>query len=209
MSQVAFDQPAETRSETRSESRPTSSTGLSVVRDAALGLGGFVLLGAAAGLGSGDPLVAVRAVPSVLAVVVGANLLTGPALLVAHQLARLQAPPEEIVGILVRGVARRGYLAAGLSPAVLFFSITTQHWIAVLVGAGLALAVVGLAAAESRLRQAENAPWIDGSATDADVYASPRVRADLMGLLVGGWVLLTFLVGVRLAFDVARLVLGW
>jgi hypothetical protein len=91
---------------------------------------GLAALGACAGLGAGAFDVALRAVPAGLVVAAGAVILTGPALVVAHQYRGMAAPPEALVGALSRGFTACGRVALGLSPALLFFSATSGLWAA-------------------------------------------------------------------------------
>src|SRR5688572_24939495 len=69
---------------------------------------GFALLGLAAGLGSGDTGESVRAIPSGLLAGGGALVLTGPALVVAHQFLGLGGRPEALVAALGRGFTTAG-----------------------------------------------------------------------------------------------------
>ncbi len=87
---------------------------------------GLVLLGAVTGLGTGDAGMAGRSIPSALAIGGGAVLLTGPALLVAHQFLGLKGRPEDLVAALVRSFCRLGDLSLGMVPLVGLFTITSR-----------------------------------------------------------------------------------
>ncbi|MCB9684645.1 MAG: hypothetical protein H6735_06395 [Alphaproteobacteria bacterium] len=150
---------------------------------------GFLVLGLCAGLGASDPGTAIRAVPSGVFVGAGALVLTGPALVVGHQVMGLDARPARLVGAMGDGFVRAGRLALGLSPVMAFFSLTTGLWGVILALLAAAVGAVGFGWVASGLRAVE--------------ARSPRMDA-----LVFGWGALSVLVALRLAVDVARLVMG-
>ena len=149
--------------------------------------GGFALAGLAVGLGASDPETALRTVPAGLVVAGGTLVLSGPALLVGHQMLGLGGAPGALVGALADGFARAGRLAAGLSPALAFFSLTTDLWIGFGALAALAIGAIGFGWAATNLHAVE--------------------RRAPMDVLVFGWSALAMLVSLRLALDVADLVL--
>ncbi len=166
------------------------------VQEALGALGGFAVLGLCAGLGAGDLATTARAVPSGLLVGTGALLLSGPALVVAHQFLRLEAPPEALVGALGRAFVQVGRLALGFSPFVLFFAATSglAGWIYVLVLAGIGL--LGLSLAGRDLVAAERGAGAPSLGRDAR-----------MALLTWTWAGLAGLVALRIGWDVAHFVL--
>lgn len=155
--------------------------------------GGFLALGACAGLGSGDAATALRTVPSSLAVGVGALVLTGPALVVGHQYLRLRARPADLVAVLSRGFVRAGRLSLGLAAPMLFFAATTALW-----GPMFVLMVGGVGA----IGFGWTARWLRETESVAGGFRPS------MELLVAAWSGLTVLVALRLAWDMARLVAG-
>jgi hypothetical protein len=161
----------------------------------AVAFAGFGALGLAAGLGSGDAMMAVRTAPAALFVGVGSLCLTGPALVVAHQFAGLEGRPEAVVGALARGFTTCGKLALGMVAPMLFFSATTSLWAVAFAFALQGIATVGFVSTGRRLVEIE--PNAD------DVLDGVRVR-----MLIGGWMGLTALIGLRLAWDVAWFVVG-
>ena len=167
---------------------PTSPrAGLSAVGIAA---GGLVLLGTAAALGTGQLDLALRTAPSAAFMTLGAVVLTSPALLVAHQLLTMSAPPDALVDAITRSVGRMGALCAGLSPFVLFWSVTSglapwMYGLSLLCAAGLTGAT-----ALSALVQAER------SHTETTVASVP------MGFVATAWLGLTALIALRLGVSV-------
>lgn len=166
------------------------------VADVLTALGGFLVLSACAGVGSGDLAVAGRGLPSGILVQAGALVLTGPGLLVGHQFLGLGASPDALLGSVARAFVRAGRLALGLSPFLLYFSATSGLWLLLFcvllsgIGvAGLSDAARSLVAAEARTRPSM-----------ADLL---KMRA-----LVVAWGGLTVLVALRIAYDVLHLVLG-
>ena len=160
--------------------------------------GGFALLGLCAGFGAGDHLMAARSIPSGLGVGLGSLVLTAPALVVGHQLLRLQASPETLVETLVRGFSRSGVIALGLAPAALFFSATSRLGLVLLAVSVAGAGALGLLATMRDLLVAEG----------VEVQVNPG-RAAATWMLVLGWAGLTVLIAGRLAFDVGRFVLGF
>lgn len=159
-------------------------------------MGSLALLGLVAGLGSGDPLVALRAAPSGLVIGSGALLLSAPALLVAHQTLKLRAAPERLVGALSSAFAQVGTAALGLVPTMLFLSATSGLWRGVFPLLLTGLGILGLTSAVSGLVHAEKATTPD------------RTRAAQMAVLVAAWAGLAVLVALRLSVDVASFVGG-
>ena len=152
------------------------------------GTGGFLLAGASAGIGATAPEIALRAVPSGLAVGVCTLLLTGPALVVGHQSLGLDARPADLGAALADGFVRAGRLAAGLAPALAFFALTTGL-------SGAAAAVVAAAAGAA------------GFGWSAVGLRAAEPGARRMDALVVAWTALAGLVALRLAVDVAARVL--
>lgn len=148
-------------------------------------MGGFALLGLAGGLGSGVVELALRSLPAGLLVAVGSGLLTAPALLVAHQLGRFRASPEDLVGALAGAFVQTGRLALAGVPVVAFFAATSGLWSAVFSVFALLLGAVAASSAARRLHAAE---------PPANPGSSPRFT-----LLVLGWQVLALLVALRLA----------
>lgn len=157
-------------------------------------IGSFALLGLVAGLGSGDAPTAARALPAAWMVGGGALLLTGPALVVAHQFLRLEARPDRLVLVLADTFTRAGHVALGLVPAMLLFSATSSLWAVVFALFLAAIGVFGLAHAVRALMAVEEAGDLRRHAT--------------MGALTLGWSALVVLIAARLAWDVAGFVLG-
>jgi hypothetical protein len=158
-------------------------------------VGGLLLLGTASALGTGYVTVAVRTVPSAIVIAMGAAALTSPALLVAHQLMALKAPPEQVVAALGQGVVRLGTLCTGLTPFIVFFALTSGLapvlYALVLVAACLLASlstVRALAAVETR--------------SNPQITAGPAMA--LLGAVCVG---LTGLVALRLAVSVFAAVL--
>lgn len=155
---------------------------------------GLAALGLAAGLGSGSLEVALRAAPAAAAAPLGGFVLTGPALLVAHQYLQLQAQPGRLLDALAEGFSRAGVVAMGLTPVMLFFSATTQRWAeGFMVAAALALCI-GLMGSREAL-------W----AAELDEAPAPSPHA---ALLASAWAVTTALVTLRLTWDLAELVLA-
>ena len=153
-------------------------------------LGGLGLLGTAAGLGTGLLSTALRTAPSGVLIAGGAVLLTSPGLLVVHQLLSLKAPPEQLVTEVARGAVRLGQLAAGLTPFVLFFAITS----------GLSPVMYAVAFTLACLLAALTT--VQGLVRIEREHAGSIAQASPMLALAAGWVGLTSLVALRLAFAV-------
>lgn len=188
MSAVPFD---ETAAAPAADSPPIAAPTATELLHA---VGGLAALGLCAGLGSGDLATAARSVPAGLLAGGGALLLTGPALVVAHQFLGLGGRPEVLVAALGRGFVTAGRVALGLAPAMLFASATSGLWGYGLVVLLMGAAVLGFANGARRLVAAE------GGASAWNTLA--------MHGLVGTWIALTSLVGLRLGWDVARFVTG-
>jgi hypothetical protein len=173
-------------------SRPAPPAPLPSVTELFVSVGGLVALSAVWAMSATNVTEALTGLSVGLYVVLGAVVLTAPALLVTHQFLGLSAPIEDVVGALAMPLIRVGQLAMGFSPAVLFFHITT-HWggfahALVLGCAGM----VGLMSAATSLYEAEK-------------LAGTAFSAGNMVLIAGGWALLTAIIGLRLAASAA----GW
>lgn len=154
-------------------------------------LGGMALLGLATTLGSGAVEVIAPGTVLLLASLLGATLLTAPALLALHQFLKLSARPEAMISALAHALVAGGRVAMGVAPVGLFFAATTSQWPLVLL-AGFALCgVVTAMVAVGSLRAVEAAA------------GSPSAR---FGGLVLGWAGLTTLIALRIGFDVLKLV---
>ncbi len=157
-------------------------------------MGGFALLGLAAGLGSGIVEVALRSLPGTLVVAAGTAVLATPALLVAHQLLRFSARPEDLVGALSGAFVQVGRVALGLVPVMLFFAATSGLWTLTFGGVGLLLVTVAASSTSRRLRAVEPR----GAVGVRPQYA----------LLVLGWQVLAFALALRLAGGAVAFVLA-
>lgn len=146
-----------------------------------------------AAMGSADGSVVVAAAGAVVAPILGALMLTAPALVAIHQFLGLNAPPQRLVIALARAFVASGRIALGLVPLALFFSATSGLWPLVLGGAiaisGVAMAAVALV----ELRAIET----------AELVMPPR-----FALLLVGWCGLGVLIAIRIAFEVATAVEG-
>jgi len=143
-----------------------------------------------------------RVIPSGLIIGAGALLLTGPALVVAHQFLGLTARPEVLVGSLAQGFVRSGQLALGLCPFMLFFSATSGLWGVLLAAILGGIGALGLgwtihALVHSEPRQGSASP----------LWFTARNQLTMSGL-VACWSGLTFLIALRIAWDVSGFVLG-
>jgi|GEM_PF-2094872 len=161
--------------------------------DVFIALAGFGALGLAAGLGSGVVEVAARSLPAAALVAAGTALLTSPPLLVGHQLAKMGAAPERLVGAVAGAFVQTGRVALALVPPMLFFSVTSSLWVPLFVVLGLLLMVVAGSSAARRLASAED---------PEDSIAVGRLVA-----LVLGWQTLALLVAVRLTFAATEFAL--
>lgn len=148
-----------------------------------------MLFGLCAGLGSGELAVIVRVLPVAAAPLLGALLLTAPALIAMHQFLGLHARPEHMVVALSRALVVGGHVAGGLSPVALFFAATTGLWPQVIALGG---SLVGLATAATAARALHEAERTSGHL--------PSAR---FSLLVAGWLGLGTLITLRLAADLA------
>jgi hypothetical protein len=158
-----------------------------------LAVAGMTLYGLCAGLGAGELAVVVRVLPTTVVPLLGAMLLTTPALLVMHQVLGLQARPETMTIALARALLVAGHVAAGLSPIALFFAATTGLWpFAIALGG----TIIGIAAAASAARALHEAERAEGR------LPSPR-----FSLLVAAWLVLGALVSLRLAADFAKTII--
>jgi hypothetical protein len=163
-------------------------------RDLSLAVLGLLALGGAAALGIPPELAggaALRMAPSVVLVDLAALTMTAPALLAVHQFMRLAARPEALVAGLGRALVHGGRVAGGLSVVVLFFSATTNLAIPMLLLALLAVGVFTSVTACVELARAERSATSD--------------PAPGFGLLVVGWVALSWIIALRVGLDVG----GW
>lgn len=167
-------------------------------RDLSLALLGLLALGGAAALGLPATSAALRLTPSVVLVDLGALALTAPALIAVHQFLRLSAQPEQLAAALGRALIHGGRVAFGLAVVVLFFSATTNLALVLLITSLLAVGVFTSATACVELTRAERAA---GPAGRSDV--DPRFT-----LLLLGWLLLGWMIAVRVGVDVGAWVLG-
>lgn len=167
--------------------------------------GSLALLGICAGLGAGEVALAARAVPAGLLVAAGSVVLTGPALVVAHQYQGLQADPQQLVSALSRGFVTCGEIALGLSPILLFFSATSGLWAALyslfVAGAG---AFGGAVTARQLLRAEAAARPAGAELTD---HADLTARAGMGGLVLA-WSTLAALIALRIGWGMAAFVAG-
>lgn len=154
-------------------------------------LGGMAVLGLATTLGSGSIETIVPGTILLLASLLGAVLLTAPALLALHQFFKLSARPEAMVSALAHALVAGGRVAMGVAPVGLFFAVTTSLWpLALLAGFALCGVVTAMVAVGSL------------SAVEAAVGSPPsRFRG-----LVLGWAGLTTLIALRIGYDVLVLI---
>jgi hypothetical protein len=107
--------------------------------------GGLAALGAAIALGTGDLQETARLAPLLVGPTFGAVVLTTPALVVAHQFLRVDAPVGSLADVLARAVARVGQVGWGFAPLTLLFAVTAPgSWPVLFAGDGLVLGVVGV-----------------------------------------------------------------
>lgn len=146
------------------------------------------LVAVTAALGSASIDVVVAASSAVVAPILGALVLTAPALVAIHQFLGLDAAPQRLVIALARAFVTSGRVALGLVPVALFFAATSTLWPLVLAGAiatsGIAMAAVALV----ELRHMETTALV----------MPPR-----LALLLVGWCGLGVLIAIRIAFEVA------
>jgi hypothetical protein len=152
---------------------------------------GLVAVTAALGSASGDVVIAASS--AVVAPILGALVLTAPALVAIHQFLGLDAAPQRLVAALARAFVTSGRIALGLVPVALFFAATSSLWPLVLAAAiaipGVAMAAVALV----ELRSAET---------------SALVMPPRLALLLVGWCALGVLIAIRIAYEVALSVGG-
>ena len=182
-------------SELRSGPLPHSAAPPVRAQDVSLALLGLLALGGAAALGWPSSAGAARLVPSVVLVELPALALTAPALIAAHQFLRLAAPPEHLVAALGRAWIHAGRVAGALALVVLFFAATTRLAAPLLIASLAAVGVFTSATASVELHAAEQ-------------RASARV-APAFTLLLVGWIVLSWLVALRIGVDVAGWVIGF
>lgn len=163
-------------------------------RDLSLALLGLLALGAAAALGLPATSAALRLTPSVVLVDLAALALTAPALIAVHQFLRLCAQPEHLAAALGRALIHGGRVAFGLAVVVLFFSATTNLAVVLLIVSLLAVGVFTSATACVELTRAER---------EAGLVVAPSFT-----LLLIGWLLLGWMIALRVGVDVGAWVLG-
>jgi hypothetical protein len=171
-------------------------------RDLSLALLGLLALGGAAALGLPASSAALRLTPSVVLVDLAALALTAPALIAVHQFLRLSAQPEQLAAALGRALIHGGRVAFGLSVVVLFFSATTNLALLLLIASLLAVGVFTSATACVELTAAERA------AGHAGGTRQPSGVAPSFTLLLMGWLLLGWMIALRVGVDVGAWVLG-
>lgn len=164
-------------------------------RDLCLALLGLLSLGGAAALGLPAGPEALRLTPSVVLVDLAALALTAPALIAIHQFLRLSAQPEQLAAALGRALIHGGRVGFGLSVVVLFFSATTDLALVLLIASLLAVGVFTSATACVELSAAERGDGRD---------VSPGFT-----LLLVGWLLLGWMIALRVGVDVGAWVLGF
>jgi hypothetical protein len=176
-------------------------------QDLSIALLGLLALGGAAALGmsSADPrgLSSLRLLPSVVLVALPALASTAPALIATHQFLRLAASPEALAAALGRAWIHAGRIAGALALVVLVFAATTRLAAPLLV-ASLAAVGVFMSATASVELQAAEARASERVAPEFD-RATP---SPAFTLLVLGWLVLSWLVALRVGVDVAGWVIG-
>ncbi len=168
---------------TSSPPRPTELVEVPGVPTVLLALAGLLAFGACVGLGTPawSSFTATALVP--IAGLVGAAVLTGPALVAGLIFLRPDVAAEVPVAALGRGIAAGGSLAAGLAPMALFLVATSGLWPLVLL-AGFAVAGIGVAVVTVRTLM--------------------RAAGGKLGF-VAAWIVLAVLVGLRIAFGVGAM----
>jgi hypothetical protein len=128
---------------------PGESVGLGEVATAA---GGLLAAGLALGLGAGSVEAVARVAPLLLAPAVGSVVLTTPALVVAHQILKVDSPVTGLGEALSRAVLRVGQVGWGFAPVTLLFAVTAPgSWPLVFVGDALLVGLIGTATAGYRV----------------------------------------------------------
>ncbi len=145
-------------------------------------IGGLGLFGLSAAIGAPSPQViaAISTIP--VAGLVGAMVLTGPALVAGHLFLRPNVATETPVAALGQGLTAAGSVGVGIAPAALFLVATTGLWPLVLVAG---FAAVGLSCAAVTLQMLR------------------RATGDSPGFVVG-WAALAALVALRVAVAVGQ-----
>lgn len=168
---------------------PTSTLAPPTGTQLLVAAGGFFALGLAASLGSGSAATITHNLPGTLFTSIGALVLTGPALLVAHQFLRLEASPVALATALGRGFHVSGRLALGLAAPMLFFSATSTIWTTLLTLALFAIGAMGLHATLT---------WLVNVETRAGADLAKQTHMYLLSL---AWCALTGLTALRIAVD--------
>ncbi|MBL4687061.1 MAG: hypothetical protein JKY37_20870 [Nannocystaceae bacterium] len=119
------------------------------VSSSLLAVGGLALFGACTALGAPGFTAATHAALVPVAGLVGAMVLTGPALVAGHLFLRPNIATEVPVAALGLGLGAAGSVAAGIAPLALFLVATTGLWLSVL---SLGFALTGLACAAVTLQ---------------------------------------------------------
>lgn len=145
-------------------------------------IGGLGVFGLSAAVGASSPkfIAALSTIP--VAGLVGAMVLTGPALVAGHLFLRPNIATEVPVASLGQGLTAAGSVAFGIAPVALFLVATTGLWPAVLV---TGFAVVGLSCAA------------------VTVQMLRRATGERAGFVLG-WAVLAALVALRVAVAVGR-----
>ncbi len=159
---------------------------------------GLVALGGAVALGSAQTETAARLVPSVVLIELGALALTAPALIALHQFMRLAAEPEALAGALGRALVHGGRVAAGLAVVALFFSATTNLWAVALLASLVGVGVFTSATACVQLQRVEA-----DARREQSLVSDPKFT-----LLVTGWLILSWIIALRVGVNVGTWVLG-
>lgn len=199
---------------------PLSTSPTPRARDLSIALLGLLALGGAAALGFPATSAALRLAPSVVLVDLAALALTAPALIAVHQFLRLSAQPEQLAAALGHALIHGGRVAFGLAVVVLFFSATTNLAVVLLIASLFAVGVFTSATACVELTRAERAAGLapapsfnpsSAASRPARSASGPADRSDLdlrFTLLLVGWVLLGWMIALRVGVDVGAWVLG-
>ncbi len=141
---------------------------------------GLAAFGLCSALGAPAAQAVARAAVTPVVAIVGAMVLTGPALVAGHLFLRPAVATEAPVAALGQGLTAAGSVAAGIAPLALFLVATTGLWPVVLA---LGFALTGVACAV------------------VTVQALARVTGERAGF-VYAWAVLAALVSLRLAVAV-------
>lgn len=147
-----------------------------------MAIGGLGVFGFCAAIGAPSARVVAWLTTIPVAGLVGAMVLTGPALVAGHLFLRPNVATEIPVAALGRGLTAAGSVGLGLAPAGLFLVATTGLWPMVLIAG---FAAVGLSCAAVTLQMLR------------------RATGDSPGFVVG-WAVLAALVALRVAVAVGQ-----